>query len=142
MTAKKTPPLPSKEQIADFIRESGGDVSKREIARAFSLSGDHRTYLKEMLRELADDGLVRKGGKRRGQAMGHRFSSGARRQGAVRAMIDAKPAGDQGICAAAPLQRGDSRTGRRAAAFFLCIAGPGGLRLRPEDEEPRDRGKP
>jgi ribonuclease R len=65
VTAKKTPPLPSKEQIADFICEAGGDVSKREIARAFSLSGDHRTYLKEVLRELADDGMVRKGGKRR-----------------------------------------------------------------------------
>ncbi|MPL95504.1 hypothetical protein SDC9_41675 [bioreactor metagenome] len=84
----------------------------------------------------------RKGGKRRGQAMGHRVSSGARRQGAVRAMIDAKPARDQGICAAPALQRGDNWAGCRAAAFFLCIAGPGRLRLRPEDEEPRDRGKP
>ncbi len=65
MTAKKTTPLPSKEQIAAFIREAGGDVSKREIARAFSLSGDHRTYLKDILHELAEDGMVRKGGKRR-----------------------------------------------------------------------------
>jgi len=63
VTAKK-PPLPSKEQLAAFIREAGGDVGKREIARAFSITGDNRTYLKAMLRELADDGLVRKGAKR------------------------------------------------------------------------------
>ncbi len=63
MTVKK-PPLPTKEQVATFIREAGGDVEKREIARAFSLSGDNRAYLKDILRELAEDGVVRKGAKR------------------------------------------------------------------------------
>ncbi len=64
MTTKKPSPLPSKEQIATFIREAGGDVGKREIARAFSLSGDNRAYLKDVLRELTEDGVVRKGAKR------------------------------------------------------------------------------
>lgn len=63
MTAKKAP-LPTKEQIAAFIREAGGDVGKREIARAFSITGDDRQHLKELLRELAADGKVRKGAKR------------------------------------------------------------------------------
>lgn len=64
MTRAKAP-RPSKSQIAAFIREAKGDVGKREIARAFSLGAEDRTFLKDTLRELADEGLVRKGAKRR-----------------------------------------------------------------------------
>jgi ribonuclease R len=63
VTAKKKP-LPTKEQVATFIKESGGDVGKREIARAFQVTGDDRALLKEILRELAAEGVVRKGPKR------------------------------------------------------------------------------
>jgi len=63
VNAKKAP-LPTKEQVAAFIKEAGGDVGKREIARAFSITGDDRAYLKDILRELAADGAVRKGAKR------------------------------------------------------------------------------
>ncbi|MBN2752869.1 MAG: ribonuclease R [Rhodospirillaceae bacterium] len=63
MKAKKTP-RPNKEQIATFIRDAGGDVGKREIARAFSITGADRAYLKDVLRELAAEGVVRKGAKR------------------------------------------------------------------------------
>jgi len=61
---KRKAPLPTKQQIADYIREAGGDVGKREIAKAFSLSGEGRIYLKTILRELSEDGTVRKGTKR------------------------------------------------------------------------------
>lgn len=68
-TAKHTPKprlpqgLPTKEALIAFIAEHGGDVGKREISRAFGLDGGDRIALKEMLRELRDEGVVE--GKRR-----------------------------------------------------------------------------
>ncbi|WP_142850801.1 ribonuclease R [Telmatospirillum sp. J64-1] len=58
-------PLPSKQELLDFIRNSPGHVGKREIARAFHMTGDLRVELKRMLRELEAEGAVEKGGKRR-----------------------------------------------------------------------------
>ncbi|MGQ3674625.1 ribonuclease R [Xanthobacter sp. TB0139] len=50
--------MPTKKQILSFIAANGGDVGKREIARAFGLSGAQKMELKAVLRELADDGTV------------------------------------------------------------------------------------
>ena len=50
-------PFPDKEQIRRFIGESHGRAGKREIARAFSISGDQRARLREMLRELREEGV-------------------------------------------------------------------------------------
>ena len=50
-------PFPDKEQIRRFIAESKGRVGKREIARAFSITGDQRIRLREMLRDLRDEGV-------------------------------------------------------------------------------------
>jgi ribonuclease R len=58
------PDLPSKEAILEFIKESPGQVGKREIARAFNVSGGDRIGLKRVLRELADDGLIEGRSKR------------------------------------------------------------------------------
>ncbi len=55
---KKHAGLPSREAILDFIAKSSGKAGKREIARAFGLSGGDRIELKRMLREMADEGLV------------------------------------------------------------------------------------
>ena len=61
----KAAPFPSREQIVAFIRESPGEVGKREIARAFRLDGDQRVALKSILKELEADGtLARKRGRR------------------------------------------------------------------------------
>ncbi len=60
---KKTP-LPTKEQILAFIRESATQVGKREIARAFNIRGEDKIGLKALLRELSVDGAVEKGAKR------------------------------------------------------------------------------
>ena len=49
---KSKPPLPSKPQILEFIRDSAGPVGKREIARAFHISGADRRWLNQLLREL------------------------------------------------------------------------------------------
>ena len=55
--------LPSKEQLLAFIADNPGRAGKREIARAFGLSGAARIDLKALLKSLADEGLVT--GKRR-----------------------------------------------------------------------------
>jgi len=55
--------LPSKQEIVTFIDESPGEVGKREIARAFHIKGADRIALKQLLREMADEGLIK--GKRK-----------------------------------------------------------------------------
>ncbi len=62
---KKKPGLPTKEQILDFIRASPTPVGKREIARAFGISGGDRIALKAMLKEIAEEGAVERGRGRR-----------------------------------------------------------------------------
>ena len=61
----KQPPLPTKEQIVEFVRSSAGKVGKREIARAFHVTGSHRLILKRMLKELAAEGAVERGHRRK-----------------------------------------------------------------------------
>jgi len=62
---KKEAPFPTKEQVLEFIRESPVPVGKREIARAFHITGDNRILLKDLLRDLEGDGAIEKGGRRR-----------------------------------------------------------------------------
>ena len=54
-------PFPSREEILRYIRENPDKASRREIARAFGIKGDARRELKELLRELIDDGTLEKG---------------------------------------------------------------------------------
>jgi ribonuclease R len=62
---KKPQGLPSKEDVAKFLREQPGETSRREIARAFNVKGDDRALLRAMLKEMADEGaLSRKGAKK------------------------------------------------------------------------------
>jgi len=62
---KKKAPLPTKEQVLDFIRGSPTPVGKREIARAFGISGGDRLALKAMLRDIAAEGTVKRSRGRR-----------------------------------------------------------------------------
>jgi ribonuclease R len=50
--------LPCKQEILDFLQSSAAKVGKREIARAFGVKGGDRIALKELLRDMADDGLI------------------------------------------------------------------------------------
>ena len=50
--------LPSREQVLDFIANATGKVGKREIARAFGIQGGYRIWLKQMLGDLADEGVI------------------------------------------------------------------------------------
>ena len=62
---RKPAPFPSKQDVLRFIEESPGRVGKREIVRAFRISGEDRVALKRLIRDLQDDGLLRRAGKRR-----------------------------------------------------------------------------
>jgi len=61
----KIVPLPTRQQLLDFIRESPGRVGKRELARAFHLTGENRSVLREMIKDLEKSGDIERGhGKR------------------------------------------------------------------------------
>lgn len=62
---KKSAPLPSKEQILEFVRGAPGRVGKREIARAFQIGGADRIWLKRTLKELESEGRIDRGHGRR-----------------------------------------------------------------------------
>jgi ribonuclease R len=55
---KPAPGLPTRQQIIDFITSSDTPAGKREIARAFGLSGQEKITLKALLRDMADEGLI------------------------------------------------------------------------------------
>jgi ribonuclease R len=50
--------LPSRKQILDFIASSDQPAGKREIARAFHISGQDKIELKRLLNDMADEGLI------------------------------------------------------------------------------------
>ncbi|MBL8564446.1 MAG: ribonuclease R [Hyphomicrobiaceae bacterium] len=50
--------LPTREQILEFVRRAPAKVGKREIARAFGVKGGDRIALKQLLAEMADEGLL------------------------------------------------------------------------------------
>jgi ribonuclease R len=52
------PGLPTRKQILDFIASSDQPAGKREIARAFGLSGQTKIDLKRLLKDMADEGLI------------------------------------------------------------------------------------
>jgi ribonuclease R len=50
--------LPTRKQVLDFIASSDQPAGKREIARAFGLSGQEKIELKRLLKDMADEGLI------------------------------------------------------------------------------------
>ena len=58
MPRKHSAGLPSRKQILDFIATSDQPAGKREIARAFGLSGQMKIDLKRLLNDMADEGLI------------------------------------------------------------------------------------
>ncbi|MEC6999564.1 hypothetical protein VXQ18_06310 [Brucella abortus] len=52
--------MPTREEVLKYIEENPDRAGKRELAKAFNIKGDARVYLKDLLRELADEGLVEK----------------------------------------------------------------------------------
>jgi ribonuclease R len=58
MPRKRPAGLPSQKQILDFIASSDQPAGKREIAKAFGLSGQDKIELKRLLKDMADEGLI------------------------------------------------------------------------------------
>ncbi|MDS1135500.1 ribonuclease R [Nitratireductor indicus] len=58
------PHLPSREEVLRFITDNPDRTAKRDIAKAFNLKGGDRVWLKDILRELQDEGLLKKSRKR------------------------------------------------------------------------------
>ena len=54
---RKQAPLPTREKILEYIRESPTPVGKREIARAFAIKGADRIGLKAILKDLEREGF-------------------------------------------------------------------------------------
>ena len=50
--------LPTKQQITEFLGSKQGKAGKREIARAFGISGGAKIALKRLLGEMADEGTL------------------------------------------------------------------------------------
>ena len=57
-SGKRPTGLPTRKQILDFIASSDQPAGKREIARAFGLSGQDKIDLKRLLKDMADEGLI------------------------------------------------------------------------------------
>ena len=55
---RKAKGLPSPKQILEFIESSDKPAGKREIAKAFGLSGQEKIALKTLLKDMTDEGLV------------------------------------------------------------------------------------
>ena len=56
--------FPSRDAIVAFIRTNPGSIGTREIAREFGLKNADRIELKQILRELKDDGTITKQGRK------------------------------------------------------------------------------
>src|SRR6185312_15603194 len=56
--------LPSRDDILRYISENPDKSGKRDIAKAFSLKGEGRIWLKDTLAELQSEGLLEKDRKR------------------------------------------------------------------------------
>ena len=68
---QKRAPLPTKDELLQYIRDSAVPLGKRELARAFRLGGAERIQLKSMLKELHEEGAL-------GRERGRRFASPGR----------------------------------------------------------------
>ena len=55
--------LPSREDIVSFITHAQGKVGKREIAQRFGIKGSDRIWLKQVLKDLEDEGVLDRRGK-------------------------------------------------------------------------------
>ncbi|MEE9374705.1 MAG: ribonuclease R [Rhizobiaceae bacterium] len=56
--------MPTTEELLEFLQQNPNINGKREIGRAFGLKGQQKINLKAMLKELQDQGLLKKEGKR------------------------------------------------------------------------------
>lgn len=56
--------VPTRDQVLKFLAENPQRTSKRDISRAFNVKGQDKIHLKALIRDLVDEGLIEKRGKR------------------------------------------------------------------------------
>ena len=61
---ERNPHLPTRDDVVAFIRDNPDRATKRDVARAFNLKGDDRVALKHLFKELEEDGVFQRRGKR------------------------------------------------------------------------------
>ena len=60
----KKKPLPTMEELTAFLNSQSSGCSKRDVARAFGIKGENRVYLKQLLKQIENEGdVVRRRGK-------------------------------------------------------------------------------
>ena len=59
-----TTAFPDRESIVAFVKAQPGEAGTRELARHFGLKNESRAALRRILRELADEGVIAKRGKK------------------------------------------------------------------------------
>jgi ribonuclease R len=59
-----TAAFPDRESIVAFVKAQPGEAGTRELARHFGLKNESRAALRRILRELADEGVIEKRGKK------------------------------------------------------------------------------
>ena len=64
LVAKKGKHFPTPQEILEFMKSSPRKVGKREIARAFGLKGQDRLKLKTVLRDMGEEGVIKRGHKK------------------------------------------------------------------------------
>jgi ribonuclease R len=62
---------PGRDELLRYIAEADGEVTKRDLVRAFGLKGSDRTALKQALRELGAEGMLEAGPRRRVRSARH-----------------------------------------------------------------------
>ncbi|MEL6747188.1 MAG: RNB domain-containing ribonuclease, partial [Pseudomonadota bacterium] len=50
--------LPTRQEVLTYLAEAPGKLGKRELARAFGIKGDARAAFKDMLRDMAAEGMI------------------------------------------------------------------------------------
>lgn len=52
--------MKKREEVIKYIEENKDREGKREIEKDLKIKGDERVYMKEMLSEIEDEGIVEK----------------------------------------------------------------------------------
>lgn len=65
---ENTGTLPTREELKEFLLSHPDALNKRDIARAFGITGQDRTQLRRLLREMTEEGMLEKNENRSYQA--------------------------------------------------------------------------
>jgi len=66
--SENTGTLPTREELKEFLLSHPDALNKRDIARAFGITGQDRTQLRRLLREMTEEGMLEKNENRSYQA--------------------------------------------------------------------------